>query len=132
MFTWSPRIMLRYALFQIPALALLILILALVHRWVNLPAWFIWGLIAIWIAKDIILSLFTWRAYDPNRKGTPNSIIGRRGVPENRLAPSGYVRVRGELWQAETRGNSSPIEKGESLRVYGNRGLILLVHRNNK
>jgi hypothetical protein len=25
-----------------------------------------------------------------------------------------------------------PIEKGESVRIYGNRGLTLLVHRDNK
>jgi hypothetical protein len=37
--------------------------LALVQRWMSLPAWFICGLIAFWIAKDVILFLFTWRAY---------------------------------------------------------------------
>jgi hypothetical protein len=28
--------------------------------------------------------------------------------------------------------NSLPIEKGESVRIYGNRRLTLLVHRDNK
>ena len=59
-------------------------------------------------------------------------MIGRRGIVENRLAPSGYVHVRGELWQAEAVENSLPIEKGESVRIYGNRGLTLLVHLDNK
>jgi len=111
---------------------LLILMLALVQRWVSLPAWFICGLIAFWIAKDVILFLFTWRAYDQSHKGAANSMIGRRGIVENRLAPSGYVHVRGELWQAEAVENSLPIEKGESVRIYGNRGLTLLVHLDNK
>ena len=129
---WSSRIVVRYALFQIPALVLLILMLALVQRWMSLPAWFICGLIAFWIAKDVILFLFTWRAYDRSHKGAVNSMIGRRGIAENRLTPSGYVHVRGELWQAEAVENSLPIEKGESVRIYGNRGLTLLVHRDNK
>jgi len=40
-------------------------------------------------------------------------MIGLRGITEDRLAPSGYVRVHGELWQAEVVQNSPPIEKGE-------------------
>ena len=129
---WSSRIVVRYVLLQMPALVLLILMLALVQRWVSLPAWFIWGLIALWIAKDVILFPFTWRAYDRSYKGSANSMIGFRGIAENRLAPSGYVHIHGELWQAEVVKNSLPIEKGESVRIYGNRGLTLLVHRDNK
>ena len=129
---WSSRIVARYVLLQMPALVLLILMLALVQRWVNLPVWFIWGLIAFWIAKDVILFPFTWRAYEQSHKGSANSMIGLRGIAENRLAPSGYVHIHGELWQAEVVKNSLPIEKGESVRIYGNRGLTLLVHRDNK
>lgn len=129
---WSSQIVVRYVLLQMPALVLLILMLALVQRWVSLPAWFIWGLISFWIAKDVILFHFTWRAYDRSHKGSANSMIGLQGIAENRLAPSGYVHVHGELWQAEVVENSFPIEKGESVRIYGNRGLTLLVHRDNK
>ena len=122
----------KYVLLQMPALVLLILMLALVQRWVSLPTWFIWGLIAFWIAKDVTLFPFTWRAYDRGHKGSANSMRGLRGIAENRLAPSGYVHVHGELWQADAVENSVPIEKGESVRVYGNRGLTLLVHLDNK
>jgi membrane-bound ClpP family serine protease len=51
-------------------------------------------------------------------------MIGLRGITEDRLAPSGYVRVHGELWQAEVVQNSPPIEKGESVRVHGCRATI--------
>ena len=130
--SWSSRIVARYSLLQIPALVLLILMVILVQRWVSLPAWFVWCLIALWIVKDVILFFFTWRAYDYRNKGLVNSMIGQQGIAENRLAPSGYIHVRGELWQAEIEKNSVPIEKGEGVRIYGNRGLILLVHRDNK
>ena len=128
---WSSRIVVRYVLLQMPALVLLILMLALVQRWVSLPAWFIWGLIAFWIAKDVILFPLTWRAYDRSHKVSANPMIGLQGIAENRLTPLGYVHVNGELWQAESE-NSLHIEKGERVRIYGNRGLILLVHRDNK
>jgi len=129
---WSSQIVVRYVLLQMPALVLLILMLALVQRWVSLPAWFTWGLIAFWVAKDVILFPFTWRAYDRSHKGAANSMIGLRGITENRLAPSGYVRVYGELWQSEVVENRPPIEKGESVRIHGNRGLTLIVQRDNK
>jgi membrane-bound ClpP family serine protease len=129
---WSSRIIVRYVLLQMPALVLLILMLALVQRWVRLPAWFTWVLISFWIAKDVALFPLTWRAYDRSHKGSADWMIGLRGIAENRLAPSGFVHVRGELWQAEVAANSVPIEKGESVRIYGNRGLTLLVHRDNK
>jgi membrane protein implicated in regulation of membrane protease activity len=129
---WSSRIIVRYVLLQMPALVLLILMLALAQRWVSLPAWFTWGLIAFWIAKDVVLFPLTWRAYDRSHRGSADWMIGLQGIAKNRLAPSGYVHVRGELWQAEVEENSVPIEKGESVRIYGNRGLTLLVHRDNK
>jgi len=110
----SSRIVVRYVLFQMPALVLLVLMLALVQRWVSLPVWFIWGLIAFWIAKDVILFPFTWPAYERSHKESANSMIGLRGIAENRLAPSGYVHIHGELWQAEVVKTVCPL-KGEKV-----------------
>lgn len=125
---WSSRIVIRYILLQIPALVVLILVLIVAKRWINLPVWFIWGLIALWAAKDAGLFFFTWRAYDPDYKDAGNLMIGQKGIAETRLAPTGYVQVGGELWQAEIEGDSLPVEKGESVKIYANRGLTLLVH----
>ena len=129
---WSTRIVVRYTLLQLPAIVLLILLLILAQRWVKLPAWFTWGLIAFWIAKDVVLFPLTWRAYERSKSGSADLMIGLRGIAEDRLSPSGYIYVRGELWRAEVEENSEPIEKGERVRVYGNRGLTLLVNRDNK
>ena len=123
----STRILVRYALLQLPALALLVLILVFVQRWVDLPAWVVWGSIAIWVVKDAILYPFVWRAYDWDRPQGENSIVGARGIAKERLAPSGYVQVRGELWKAELMEGSPPLEKGERVRVEGARGLMLIV-----
>jgi membrane protein implicated in regulation of membrane protease activity len=115
-----------------PAVTILVLILVLVRRWVDLPAWFFWGLVALWVAKDVILFPFTWHAYDREGPEDTNSMIGTRGVAENRLAPSGYVRVHGELWQGEVVGGGPSIDKGEGVRVQGVRQMTLLVQPDNE
>lgn len=129
---WSSRVVVRYALLQVPAVALLVSILILVQRWVDLPAWFVWGLITLWVAKDVILFPFVWRAYDRDRPDDANSMVGARGIVEERLAPSGHIRVHGELWQAEVMGGGPPIDRGEAVRVRRICGLTLLVRPDNE
>lgn len=123
------RILLRYALFQIPGLALLTLILILVRHWVDLPEWFFWGVIAVWLAKDVILFPFVWRAYDRDRLRELQSLVGTEGIVEERLAPCGYVRVHGEFWQAEVMQKETVVEKGEIVKIQKIEGLKLLVER---
>ena len=124
---WSTRVLLKYVLLQIPALALLILLLLLVQRWVALPKWFVWGLICLWVTKDVVLFPFVWRSYDSDQTRDEGDLVGAAGIAEENLAPSGYVRVRGELWKAQVIGNGKPIRKGERLHVEEVRGLTLIV-----
>jgi membrane protein implicated in regulation of membrane protease activity len=123
------RILIRYALFQIPSLALLMLILTLVRRWVDLPEWFFWGAFGVWLVKDMALFPFVWQAYDRDRSRELQSWVGTEGIAEERLAPRGYVRVHGELWQAEMIGDGPPIEKGVVVKIQKIEGLKLLVER---
>lgn len=124
---WTVQVVMKYALFQIPGLVLLILILILVRRWVDFPSWFFWGFVFTWIVKDVVLFPFVWRAYDWSRSRDVHSLIGTEGIVEERLAPSGYIRVHGELWQAAMIREGPPIEKGETVRIQGIRALVLLV-----
>ena len=126
---WPVQVVIKYALFQIPGLVLLILILILVRRWVDFPPWFFWGSVFIWIVKDAVLFPFVWRAYDWSRSKDVHSLVGTESIVEERLAPSGsgYIRVHGELWQAEMIREGQPIEKGEGVRIQTIRGLVLLV-----
>jgi len=121
------RILLRYALLQLPGLVLLVLILVFVQHWVDLPAWVFWGSTAIWVVKDAILFPFVRRAYDWDHPQGVNSMVGARGIAKERLAPLGYVQVRNELWKAELMEGSLPLEKGERVRVEGVHGLRLFV-----
>lgn len=126
---WSSRTVLRYTLLQIPGLVLLVLLLLLVQRWVDLPTWFVCGLVAFWAAKDVILFFYTWRAYDHERDADP--MTDARGIATERLDPAGRVQVRGELWRAEAIGDGRPIEKGARVRVREIRGLTLLVEQDS-
>jgi membrane protein implicated in regulation of membrane protease activity len=126
--SWSARVVLRYTLFQLPALVILVLVLVLIRPWVDLPSWSIWVITGFWIVKDVILFPLVWRAYDRGKRpGDGGLMIGAGGIARGRLAPSGYVRVRGELWHAEVAEGGRPIELGEGVRVSDVRGLTLLV-----
>jgi membrane protein implicated in regulation of membrane protease activity len=129
---WSTRIVVRYSLLQLPALAFIILILILIQRWIDIPWWLGWGFVALWAVKDAILFPFVWRSYDWNGSKVANTMMGACGTAKERLAPSGYVEVRGELWKAEVMEDVGPIEAGESVKVQELRGLTLIVQKNNE
>ena len=124
---WTPKILLRYALLQLPSQALAVIALVVVRRWLDLPTWFFWTCVACWVLKDVILFPFVWRAYDWDRAGRTDAMIGLKGTAVDQLAPAGYVRVRGELWRAEVVGDDRPIQVGEPVTVRASRGLTLLV-----
>jgi membrane protein implicated in regulation of membrane protease activity len=124
---WTVRILVRYILLQVPGTALLVFILIQLRNWFDLPVWSVWGIITISVAKDLILFPFVWSAYDWDRQEEANPMVGRRGIAKDRLAPSGYIQISGELWKAKVVEGSPPVEKGEGVRVEEMQGLTLLV-----
>ena len=124
---WSTQALVKYTLLQLPVIVLLTVFLFVIRQWVHIPFWLIVGIIALWAIKDIAMFPVVWRAYDQSRAGDATSIVGMRGAATERLAPSGYVQIRGELWRAEMMQGGKPIEKGERVLVVGIEGLTLLV-----
>jgi membrane protein implicated in regulation of membrane protease activity len=124
---WTVRILVRYILLQVPGTALLVFILIQLRNWFDLPVWSVWGIITISVAKDLILFPFVWSAYDWDRQEEANPMVGRRGIAKERLAPSGYIQISGELWKAKVVEGSPPVEKGEGVQVEEMQGLTLLV-----
>jgi membrane protein implicated in regulation of membrane protease activity len=123
-----PRpIYLRYILLNIPGLAAVILILIIIQHWVVLPLWLFWSVIGFWVVKDVALFPFVWRAYDREGPGRSRSMIGERGIAKERLAPAGYVQVRGELWRAVKIDDGPVIEIGQSVKIIKMDGLTLFV-----
>jgi membrane protein implicated in regulation of membrane protease activity len=121
------RIVLRYALYQIPDMAILFLILFVLHQWVDLSLWLYMGFVSLWMVKYVLVFTFVWPAYDKPLPGDVKSLIGTEGIAEERLDPSGYIRVHGELWRAEVIGKAIPIEKGQTVLIERACGLTLLV-----
>jgi membrane protein implicated in regulation of membrane protease activity len=121
------RILLRYARYQIPDVAIFALILSVLHQWVGLSLGLFIGLVTLWMVKYVVVFSFVWRAYDKPRPGDVTSLIGTQGIAEERLDPSGYVRVHGELWRAEVIGKTMAVEKGQTVLIERADGLTLLV-----
>ncbi|MDY6932624.1 MAG: NfeD family protein [Spirochaetota bacterium] len=131
---WTVRIIWRYTLLQLPAIALLVMSLIMVRRWIwdDMPFWLLGSIIGFWIAKDIIMFRYVWRSYDWDRSSESNSMIGERGLAKERLAPLGYIQIRGELWRSRVMDDSPPVEKGETVQVRDINGLTLLVESCNE
>jgi len=125
-----PRpIYLRYILLNIPEIGAIVLIWIVVRHWIVLPVWLLWSIIVLWIVKDVLLFPLVWRAYDWERAGRSRSMVGKHAIARERLAPVGYVQIRGELWRAEKIGDSPPIEIGQKVRVVRMEGLTLFVEQ---
>ncbi len=129
---WSGRTLLKYSLIQLPAIAIVVLLIILVRQWIDVPSWLAWSLIVIWVAKDVVLYFFVWRAYEWGSEKDTNPMNGLSGTARDRLDPSGFIFVRGELWKARVIEGDAVIEKGETVRVKGTRRLTLLVEKEDK
>ena len=120
-------IYLRYILLNIPGLVAVILILIIIQHWIALPVWLFLSIIAFWVVKDMVLFPFVWRAYDSRGSGRSRSMVGESGIARERLAPAGFVLVRGELWRAEIIDDGPPIEIGQPVKIVKMDGLTLFV-----
>ncbi|UCE79168.1 MAG: NfeD family protein [Nitrospiraceae bacterium] len=127
---WSYGVVSRYALFQLPEIVLIIIILTSLRVMFDIPLWSVWTLIILWMLKDIILFPFVWHAYDKSNTGATGSLVGLQGRALERLSPLGYVKVRGELWRAELDDGRYPVYEGEAIEILGLRGSTLKVRRN--
>jgi membrane-bound ClpP family serine protease len=121
------RIVVKYFLLQLPGQVSFVLILLLFRHWVEVPAYLTWGLLGVWVGKDIFLFPVLWRFYDPNLYPDRFRMIGRSGVALTPLNPDGYVQVQGERWQAEIADGQTPIEQGAKICVAAITGLKLTV-----
>jgi membrane protein implicated in regulation of membrane protease activity len=116
----------RYALFQLPGLVCVVLLVFILWEWAGLPAWAALAVVAAWAVKDAALYPLLRRAYEIPPAGAA-AFIGRRGVARRRLAPRGTVAFGVELWRAEIRPAGHPIDAGAAVRVVAVRGLTLIV-----
>jgi len=70
------------------------------------------------------------RALRRKPEGGLADMLGTRGEVVKRLDPEGMIRIRGELWKAKSAGRK--IETGEEVTVVGQKGLKLIVEREER
>jgi membrane-bound serine protease (ClpP class) len=103
--------------------ALAAVVLWLLPRFsINIP---IWGLILMVVALGVY-AFVTYRLGMKAlvKKPMISPDIGSRGRTTTPISPKGYVRIKGELWQASS---SSTIDAGEEIAVVGMEGMTLLI-----
>ena len=99
----------------------------------------LWGLpklgiyIPLWV---LIIVMVAWAVYTVTtyrmgsralRKNPVDGLVGSEGEVVSPLAPEGMVRIKGELWRAESA--SGEINTGEEVTVVGQDRLRLIVRR---
>ncbi|MGH0037216.1 MAG: NfeD family protein [Myxococcota bacterium] len=89
----------------------------------------VFGLVGIVVAKDLLLYPRMRAAYAPTRLHGPESLLSRLVRVERPLDPEGRVRLGPEIWRARSEPSAGRIERGEVVVVREVRGLELLVDR---
>lgn len=123
----SGRVYIRYTLFQIPGLILVIALLFWVMQGFSIPLFYVYLLTGLWILKDIIIFPFVWHSYDDTKRNVLEKMIGKTGTAVDDINPAGYVRIGGEMWKAEVLPGEIAVNKGDPVVVTGIDGLLLTV-----
>ncbi len=116
----------RYTAFQVPGWVLALAIGWWIQGAFEAPGWAAPGILVFWVVKDLALYPLLRSAYEVNEAPPVERLIGRRGVAIEPLAPSGYVRIGGELWRARASG-AAAIAPDLAVEVVGAEGLVLSV-----
>ena len=131
----------RYTAFQVPGWIIAIVGGWLLHRWLGIPLWVASGVLVVWVIKDYALYPVLRSAYELDHRRPIDRLVGEHGTASDELSPSGYVRVRGELWRARSedveievdvdgevgRENTVVIVQGDPVEVIGVDGTLLVV-----
>lgn len=119
----------RYLLFQIPGISILILVSLFFLYVVEVPGWTIWLLVGAWIIKELVTVPFTWRLYMRPRLSPAELMLDHYGVAIEKLDPKGFIRFHNEIWEAETADPDTMIEKGETVKILEVREMRLIVDK---
>ena len=98
------------------------LVLLALRQAFGLPTWVVMLAFAVYVGKDLALYPVMRGVFQPPAPAIP---IGERARAVDRLAPSGLVRVHGELWKARARGGE--VAAGAEVIVREAEGLTLIV-----
>ena len=88
-----------------------------------------WNFVGLAISLALFFpELFAWNRTVRGRNHVvgAQTLIGSEATVLEPCRPKGQVRVQGEIWEARCEGGA---DRGESVRIVGRDGLVLLVER---
>jgi len=103
-------------------LVVLLVILPLFN--INLEWWIVTAIVVIELGISVFTYLMGRRALSKSIVYGSDSMIGCVGIVSSTLDPTGYIKIRGELWKAACKGK---IEAGTEVLVTDMVGMKLLV-----
>ena len=117
----------RYLLFQAVGWALGTLALAALVYWDVMALWLAGVLLALLVAKDLILFPYVRKAYEPSATHGGESLLGAVARVERSLTPDGWVRLGAESWRARVPDGTRDVKEGEFVEVREIDSLVLVV-----
>jgi membrane protein implicated in regulation of membrane protease activity len=115
----------RYLLWQAPGWIAVAGALAALCWLFAMPLWILPLGVGVVVVKDLAMYPIMRDTLRP-----PAGLVGARGRAVERLAPTGYVKIAGELWRAET--TSAAIPAGASVVVRAVHGLTVRVEERDE
>jgi len=93
---------------------------------INIPVAGLVAIMAAWIAFTVTIYRKGSHALRRKQVSGLTDMLGSTGEVTHRLVPGGYIKIRGELWQAVSHDHST-IEIGRKVTVVRQQGLKLVV-----
>lgn len=97
---------------------------------IHLPLFVLIIIMVAWAGFAVFSFHLGTRALRRKPEGGLADMLGTRGEVVKRLDPEGMIRIKGELWKAKSAGRK--IEIGEEVTVVGQKGLKLIVEREER
>ena len=119
----------RYTAFQIPGWLLAAIGGWWIYTTLGVPLWVAAGVLVVWVIKDYALYPVLRLAYEADHRRPIEYLIGTTGTAVDSLDPTGYVRVRGELWMATRDDSDGSVGSGSAVQVTAVDGTMLVVKR---
>lgn len=82
------------------------------------------AIIGVLVAKDAVIVKLIWNVLTKPPQTGKDTLVGERGIAQADMEKEGMVKIRNELWKAET---LAPLKKGARVRVVRADGLFLVV-----
>lgn len=89
------------------------------------PFWATAVVLGLWVSADF--ARFRRVRHYYQEEPADRRMIGKEGTAVSDIAPAGFARVHGELWQVRVADRGAAIAKGARLRVRDIKGLELIV-----